>query len=206
MNDTERAYWLAERAGKLTASRMKDAMDFLKSGKPSEKRSAYQRELLAERLTDLSVRHFVTPAMEWGSLQEDAAWRAFEAATGILVSESRFYDHPTIAMCGATPDREIDHDGLGESKCPTTQTFVQWTINGVVPEECKPQMVLQLACTRRRYCKFIAFDPRIKDERRQLFIRDFEPTREEIEVVEDAARTFLSEVETMWEQLTTRAA
>ncbi len=51
---------------------------------------------------------------------------------------------------------------------------------GVIPEKHKPQMVVQLACTGRQWCEFVAFDPRIRDPRRQLFVRRYEPTAEEI--------------------------
>jgi predicted phage-related endonuclease len=203
MTDVERAVWLAERAGKLTASRMRDAMDFKKDKTPSQKRSDYLRDLLAERLTGMTTHHFVTPAMEWGTQQEDAAKVMYETTTGIPVRASRFYDHPTIDAFGATPDGEIDHDGLIETKCPTTGTFVGWVMAGVVPPEYKPQMIAQLACTERRYVTFVAFDPRLREVKRQLFVREFVPTAEEIAEVEDAARAFLSELDAMFDAFVT---
>lgn len=203
VSDAAFASWLQERAGKLTASRMKDAMDFKKDGMPSQKRSDYMRDLLAERLCDATTRHYVTPAMEWGLANEDAAKAFFTKRTGILLRPSRFYEHPTIDACGATPDGEIDHDGLGEVKCPTTSTYVGWLIAGVVPPEHKPQMTLQLACTGRRYVKFIAYDPRIKEEKKQMFVRDFEPPKSEIERVEEAAIKFCDELQALWEKFIT---
>jgi hypothetical protein len=52
----------------------------------------------------------------------------------------------------------------------------------------------------------VSFDPRIKDERRQLFIVCWTPEREEIEAVEQAAREFLEEVEQMFQVLTGKEA
>jgi predicted phage-related endonuclease len=206
MNETERAHWLAERAGKLTASRMADAMAVKKDGTPTEARANLMRDLLAERLTGLTVRHFVTPAMEHGLICEDEAWRAYEASTGNFAQPSRFYEHPTIENFGCTPDREIDADGLGESKCPTTSTFVDWCLKGEVPAKHKPQMLAQLACTGRKWVEFVAYDPRIKSPEGRLFVRRFEPKPEEIEQVEEAARTFLAELDELFFQLTTKAA
>lgn len=199
------AAWLRERAGKLTASRMRDAMDFLKNGNPSAKRSQLMRELLAERLTGDSVRHFVNDAMQWGLEREADARAAYEAETGILVANSGFYDHPRIDNLGATPDGLVP-GGLLETKCPTTAVFVEWVMGGVVPEEHKPQMTIQIACTGRPWCDFAAYDPRIKDPRRQLFIRRFEPSAEEVGKVEAAAEAFLAELDALFEAFTQAAA
>lgn len=202
----ELANWLRARAGKLTASRMRDAMDFLKNGQPSAKRSQLMRELLAERLTGDSVRHFVTDAMQWGLEKEAEAKEAYEAETGILIAEAGFYDHPRIDNLGATPDGLLPGGGLIETKAPTTPVFVEWVMAGVVPEEHKPQMVVQCACTGRAWCDFVAYDPRIRDIRKRLFIRRFEPTAEEVAKVEAAAEQFLSELDAMFDAFTERAA
>lgn len=200
------AAWLRARAGKLTASRMRDAMSFLKNGKPSEARSKLMRELLAERLTGDSVRHFVSDAMAWGLEKECDAKSAYEAHAGIFIREAGFYDHPRIDNLGATPDGLLAHDGLIETKCPTTATMVEWSLAGIVPEEHKPQMIVQIACTGRAWCEFVAYDPRIRDPRRQLFVRRFEPTAVEIECVELAAELFLRELDQMFDLFTTSAA
>lgn len=207
MDSDELAAWLNARAGKLTASRMGDAMLFLKDGKtPSEKRSKLMRELLAERITGDSVRHFVTDAMRWGLEKEAEAAMAYESATGELVAECSFYDHPRIDNFGATPDGLLSGGGLIETKAPTSPTFVEWVMGGVVPAEHKPQMIAQCACTGRKWVEFVAYDPRIKDPRRQLFVRRYEPKPEEIAAVEAAAEQFLAELDRMFEAFTTQAA
>ena len=43
--------WLRDRLGKVTASRVKDVMSKLKSGKESAARATYRMELLAETVT-----------------------------------------------------------------------------------------------------------------------------------------------------------
>jgi hypothetical protein len=48
-------------------------------------------------------------------------------------------------------------------------------------------MLAQLACSGKKWCGFVAYDPRVKEERHRLFMRRFEPTTDEIMEVEDAA-------------------
>jgi len=202
MTAEDKAAWLSARAGKLTASRMADAMARRKDGASAEPRIKLLHELLAERLTGYSVPHVVTPAMEWGLEHEDEAVDLFVEMTGRDVRLSRFYEHPTIENFGATPDRELE-DGLLEVKCPGTTTFVRWVMAGEVPEQHKPQMCAQLLCSGKTWCGFIAYDPRIKDERKRLFLRKYEPTAEELAKVEAAAVEFLAELDAMWDRFVT---
>lgn len=200
------AAWLSARAGKLTASRMRDVLDVRKDGKPAAGRIRLLHEILAERMTGDSVRHFVNDAMQWGLDHEDEAKAAYEAHTGAIIGAAGFFDHPRIDNFGATPDGMLDGGGLIEIKCPTTTTFVQWRMAGVVPEEHKPQMLAQLACTGRAWCEFAAFDPRVRQDSHRLFVRRFEPAAAEIAAIEAAAEAFLAEVDAAWEALTTAAA
>ena len=205
MTAEQKAQWLADRCGKLTASNMARAMAFLKNGNPAAERTKLMQEILAERLTGFSVPHVITPAMEWGTLHEDEAADRFVELTGRDLRLSRFYEHQTIGNFGATPDRELD-DGLVEIKCPTTTTFVQWCIDGIVPMQHRQQMCAQLACSGKKWAGFIAYDPRIKDERKQLFMRKFVPTETDLAEVEQAAITFLNEVDAMFDQFVSAAA
>ena len=205
MQGDELAQWLNSRCGKLTASRMRDAMDFTQKGIPTAKRTQLMRDLLAERLTGDSVRHYVNDAMQWGVEKECDAIAAYEAETGSLVTPAGFFDHPRIDNLGATPDGLLD-DGLIEVKCPQTATFATWRMAGEVPDEHKPQMAVQCSCTGRKWCEFVAFDPRIRNPRHRLFIRRYEPTAEEIAKVEGAAQMFLAELDEMFRVFTEAAA
>lgn len=205
MTAEQKAAWLSARAGKLTASRMADAMNYRKDGKPGADRIKYMRELLAERVTGQSAPHFVSEPMEHGLEYEDEAVDLFVERYGRNVHLSRFYEHPTIENFGATPDRELD-DGLLEVKCPTTSTFLEWVMAGVVPDEYKPQMAAQLLCSGKAWCGFLAYDPRIRDEGKRLFMRKYEPTPEYMAEVEAAAVKFLDELDAMFDQFVTAAA
>ena len=203
MNDAEKAAWLSERCGKLTASRMFAALDMTAKGAEGAKRRALKYELLAERVTGDAVPHHVNSAMQWGLDQEPAAKAAFELATGRLITSCGFFDHPEIQWFGATPDGLLP-DGLIEFKCPTSVTHIQWLLAGGVPEQHRPQILAQLACTGRQHATFVSFDPRVRDPRRQLHVVEWTPKPQEIQEIEEHARKFLAEVEAMFDELTNK--
>lgn len=189
--------WLAQRVGKLTASRMADAMAVLKNGKPAATRAALLKELLAERITGDAVPHFVSGPMKHGIECEPLAKDEYEEFTGEILVPCGFIEHPTIPNFGATPDALRGSDGVAEIKCPQTSTHIEWILAGEVPEQHRPQILAQLACTRRTRALFISFDPRIVGNKR-MFIKEWTPEPEEIAAVECAARDFLAELESMW--------
>jgi len=193
--------WVRERIGKLTASRMGDVMAMTKAGKPSEARTKYLQQLVAERMTDVATDFFVTQAMQWGIDQEAPAAEEYETVTGEIVLPGVWVPHPTIDHAGATPDRFVGADGLLEIKCPATPNFVAWRLSGEIPAQYVAQMTFQLACTRRRWCDFMAFDPRVVNGP-HYWIKRFEPAAEEIERCEAAARAFLDEVDALFTQVT----
>lgn len=189
------------RIGKLTASRMGDAMAFRKDGKPTAERTQYMREVVAERMTDVLVPHYVNAAMQWGIDNEGTAKEAYEKRTGRKIRPAGYIDHPSIEYCGATPDGYVD-DGLIEVKCPTTTVYIAWLMAGTVPDQHIPQMCLQMLCTGKRWCDFVAFDPRMP-EGKTMFIRRFTPTAELLATIEAAAKQFLKECDDLFEAITT---
>ena len=63
--------WLNLRSGKITASRCKDARDFLKSGKPSQKQIAYAAQVAVEKIAGMPVdKVFENWQMKEGHVQE----------------------------------------------------------------------------------------------------------------------------------------
>ena len=192
--------WFNARTGKLTASRMRNAMKYLKGGADSADRKNLKVEILCERLTGDIVDKFVNQAMQWGIEKEPEAKEQYEQKTGRLIKDVGFVDHPKIEFCGASPDGLVD-EGLIEIKCPTTATHLNWILAGVVPDDHKPQMCLQALCTGRPWVDFVSYDPRMPETNR-MFVRRYTPTAEELAEVEAEAVKFLGEVEEMFEQLT----
>lgn len=193
--------WHNARTGKLTASRMAQAMAFLKNGKEAEGRKKLKIEILAERLTNNIVPKFINEAMQHGTETEPMAKEAFEQKTGLLIKDVGFVEHQEIDNFGASPDGFVSDGSLIEIKCPTTMTHLNYLLNNVVPEDYKYQMCVQSLCTGKKDIWFCSFDPRLPEKQR-LFIIKYQPTEEELKEVEKAAIEFLNEVDEMFFKLT----
>ena len=192
--------WIRERIGYLTASNMERAMKFLKDGKTeSAERRKLKIQILAERIADSAVDHYVSDDMQHGLDTEPEAKKRYVQITGTHLVDGGFVRHPKIEFFGATPDAFISFDGLLEIKCPRTETHTGYLLERKVPDQYRPQILAQLACTGRRWADFMSFDPRIPNQKLQSLIVRFQPDREEIEKVEAAAVQFLKEVEEMFE-------
>lgn len=190
--------WVRERIGKLTGSRMKDVLDFTKKGEPGADRKKYLMELVAERMTDAAVDHYVSDDMRFGLEWEAQAIEEYEALSGNIVLPAGWHRHPTIEHFGATPDGFVGDEGTIEVKCPRTTTFLNWKCDGKVPEQHIPQMIVECLVTRRAWCDFVAFDPRIQNPKARIFIRRFTPTPEQFAWIESEAVKFLKEVDDLF--------
>lgn len=194
MNELQGTYeWFNNRIGCLTASHAA-VIPRQKSGKPYKAYDDEMNRIIAERITGLPIGVGTTEAMQWGIDHEDEAKDAYELATGNLVVNTGFILHPTILYFGASPDGLVGDDGLIEIKCPNTVTHLSRIAANVVPEEYKPQMLVQLLCTGRKYVDFVDFDPRIggEYEHLQFWTIRYEPTAEELKEAEERCVEFLT--------------
>ena len=162
--------WHSERCGKVTASRVKDL-----NAKPSKGKAlnALGLTILAERLTGVQKETPTNFAMQWGIDNEPHAIAAYENETGFFVNGTGLIDHPFIEMFGASPDGLVGENGQIEVKCPDTTTHLNTLLTKEVPEEYIPQITSQLACTRREWCDFVSYDPRLGPELQIIIIRVF---------------------------------
>ena len=191
--------WFAQRLGKVTASRLADVMAKIKTGEAAS-RATYRAELVAERLTGKSAEGFTNSAMKWGTDCEPLARSAYEAETGMLVTEVAMITHPSIEMAGASPDGLVDAHGLLEIKCPDTKSHIATMLSGSVPAKYIPQVQWQIACTGRAWCDFVSFDPRLPEEMR-MFLRRVERDNTLIGSLEREVETFLAEIDDTLKQL-----
>jgi putative phage-type endonuclease len=187
------------RAGKVTASKVADVLSKVKSGE-SAGRKNYRMDLVAERLTGKPADSFTNSAMQWGTDQEPFARIAYETYRGLFVEQIPFMDHPTIEWFGCSPDGLIGEDGLLEIKCPNTTTHIEYIQDGKPPSRYIPQMMAQMACTGRKWCDFVSFDPRMPEEL-QLFVVRLNRDDSYIQEMESEVKQFLNEVEQALEQL-----
>lgn len=188
------AEWLVMRTGCATGSRVADVVAKLKKGAYAACRNNYLWEVACERLTGLHQNNFVSPAMEWGTAHESEARAEYEMALGVLVDEIGLAVHPKIKHFSASPDGLVGTDGVLEIKCPNTATHLQWRKAGLPPEEYCPQMLAEIACTERKWCDFVSYDPRLPENLRFFCVR-FQPEQELINLMEKEVEQFLWEVE-----------
>lgn len=194
--------WFAIRLGKVTASRVADVIAKTKTGY-STSRENYMAQLVCERMTNTQAESYNNAAMQWGTDQEPLARAAYEAAKNVLVDEIGFVVHDTIINAGASPDGLVGDDGLIEIKCPNTATHIDTVLSGKVPSKYITQMQWQMACTQRKWCDFVSFDPRMP-EGLQLFIQRVDFDAEYVKMLEAEITGFLAELETKIEKLNER--
>ena len=185
--------WYAIRLGRVTASRVADVIAKTKTGYGAS-RANYMAELICERLTGTKGEPFVSSAMMWGTETEPQARAAYEAKFGDLVTEVGFVPHASLGGSGASPDGLVDVDGLVEIKCPQTATHMDTLLTETVPAKYVTQMQWQMACTGRKWCDFVSYDPRLP-ERMQLFVKRVPRDDVFIEQLEREITSFIKEMD-----------
>jgi putative phage-type endonuclease len=191
--------WFQIRMGKVTASRVADVIAKTKTGY-STSRDNYMAQLVVERLTFTKQESYTNAAMQWGTDTEPFARAAYEATQGVMVEEVGFVRHPTIEWAGASPDGLVGDDGCIEIKCPNTLTMIETLLSQKVPGKYFTQMQFQMACTGRKWCDYVVFDPRMP-EKAQLFVKRVDRDDTYIAEIEAEIIKFLAEVNSQVNQL-----
>ena len=139
-------------------------------------------------------------ALAWGRQTEPAARAAYVFFGGDPIEEVGFIDHPRIPMSGASPDGLVRECGMVEIKCPNTKTHKETLRTKAIPRRYLHQIRWGLACTRRQWCDFISFDPRLPLDD-QFFCQRVHADPDEIKAMEAAVFAFLLELEARLEAL-----
>jgi putative phage-type endonuclease len=185
--------WYAARLGKVTASRIADLMARTKTGYGAS-RANYMAELICERLTGVKADSYINAAMQWGIDNEAGAKAAYSFMTDTVVDDVGFVDHPGIGMAGASPDGLVGADGLIEVKCPNSASHIDTLLSETIDRKYILQMQWQMACTGRKWCDFVSFDPRLPAEM-QLWIKRVPRDGAKINEIHEEVRTFLAELD-----------
>lgn len=188
------AEWYAARCGSLGASALGDMMAKTKDGKPAASRANLRAKLVIERLTGVQEDNFKSAAMQHGIDMEDTARMAYEARTGVFVTQTGLHTHPEIKGTHASPDGLVGDEGLIEIKCPNSATHIDTLKSKKVPTKYLYQMQWQMRCTDRLWCDFVSFDDRLP-ENLQMFLVRIHRDDKQIAILEDEVRKFLAEVE-----------
>lgn len=194
--------WKLARCGSLGASRMADAIARTKTGYGAS-RANLMAELLVERLTGLPTEGFVSSAMQWGTEKEPEARAAYEFRSDFDVAQVGIIPHPTIAGTHASPDGLVGDDGLIEIKCPNTASHVETLLGDNITGKYITQMQWQMACTGRKWCDFVSFDPRMPGSM-SLFVKRVHRDDAMISTLEAEVRKFLEELDSQVTELRQR--
>lgn len=193
MSELQRtAEWFSARCGKATASRIADIVATTKSGWGAS-RGNYAAQLVAERLTGSLCERYESAEMRFGTETEPLARAAYEFYAEADVLEVGFIDHPTIPLSGASPDGMVGEDGLVEIKCPNTATHIDTLLGASIPKRYRLQAQWQLACTGRKWCDVVSFDPRMPEEMK-FWVQRVSFQEGEIALLEADVSKFLIEV------------
>lgn len=184
--------WFSARCGKVTASRVADIIAKTKTGY-STSRANYAAQLITERLTGLPAESFTNAAMQWGTDMEPEARQAYEFYEAVTVEQVGLVLHPTIGDSAASPDGLVGEDGLVEIKCPNTATHIETLLGRSVPAKYITQMMWQMACTGRKWCDFVSYDPRMPESMR-FFCQRVQRDEAVIADLEAEVIAFLKEV------------
>jgi hypothetical protein len=184
--------WVAARLGRLTASRVSEALSTLKKGGESAGRRNVRIQLVLERMTGRCQEDgFTSFDMERGIELEPDARAAYEADTGIMVESVGFVMHDDL-MAGCSPDG-LTADGLIEIKCPKAATHLDY-LRGELPREYWLQIVHGLWLTGRAWGDFVSYHPdfpeSVRMKRTRILAADVDLLAHELNV-----RNFLTEVE-----------
>jgi putative phage-type endonuclease len=154
--------WLEARRGKITGTGFAKVLS-----KRGNTRKDYMRQLVLERKTGVITESFKSEAMEWGNAIEPQAREYYESAMQEEVLEVGFIEHEGVdfkGYVGVSPDGLINGDGFIEIKCPDSKTHLDYIAKNKLPTKYKPQVQGILWVTKRNFCDFISFDPRVEKQ------------------------------------------
>ncbi|EJF81754.1 putative phage-type endonuclease [Bartonella doshiae] len=124
------------------------------------------------------------------------------------VTRCGFIQHPTMEMAGASPDGFVGEDGLVEIKCPQSANHLRFFMDGNIKPEYIAQIQFQMACTGRKWCHFVSYNPQFvgRSTRLRMKIKRILRDKKHIEEINKAVETFLAEIDQDMKQILARAA
>lgn len=153
------AEWLAIRAGKVTASELKNLLTPQFSIRKGEMPLTYLYKKVAEgfRGKPLEDEDFSTFNTENGQMLEDEARKfyCFNFDHAKLV-DAGFVEHDD-GRFGCSPDALVGDDSGLEIKCPMSKTHVKYLLNGTLPDDYAPQVHGSIYATGRKSWQFMSY-------------------------------------------------
>ena len=171
---------LSDRPKSGPGSKTKFVYDF---SKLSDGAITYVREKVSEILTGTSRNSAYSYAVFWGTEHEDEAREYFAQKTGFNVEKVGFFKFTDHA--GGSPDGFVNDDAILEIKCPfDSKNHIgylmltdQWDLKALYFDhwvQCQANMLF----TDRNMCHFVAYDPRMKDDKHKMVHIQITPDNE----------------------------
>jgi len=180
--------WWADKLGKVGSSKISAVM----AGGKGVTRRNYMVDLLYQRLNHKYKDSYKNDSIDWGTESESLARCVYE------VEEIDGFPHPTIPMCGASPDGLVMENGkvigLLEIKCPDTTTHIDFVHDSKIPRQYELQMTWQMICAGQKWCDYVSYDPRIPGSKNYKCVRFYYDEKLACEITE-AVVQFLSELD-----------
>jgi putative phage-type endonuclease len=194
--------WFEMRKGKITSSEIYKIMG--EKGL-SETAKSYLLERVVEFYGGFSEPAHGT-ALDWGTELEPVAIEYYEQLKNTKVEKASFI--PADQHYGGSPDGLIPTDGIIEVKCPykSANHFKHGLIKDaakfrkVVPNYYY-QCISNMICAGAKWCDFISFDPRVKEEyqmftfRLELDEKEAEAVRERVKLAVEYMEALKTEIE-----------
>jgi predicted phage-related endonuclease len=168
---------------------------FRPDGKDQERpgHQPHQSAGVAGRVTGQPVETYRNAAMDRGTEIEGEARDAYSFETGLTVDECGSIDHPTIAMCAASPDGLVGAVGLVEIKCHAAMAkHLDALRTGSHAQEYRWQLQHQMMVTGREWVDAVSYDPRYPEGLQLAIKRVF---RDEAAIAELVAEIAAGEAE-----------
>lgn len=185
--------WYQARVGRVTGSRAKLLTSFNKDKSESAGRRDYRMQLVLERIVGQPQEDgYVNADMQRGIDLEPAAFAAYEALTGEVVSRIGFAQHDEL-MAGCSPDGLVGEHGLLSIKCPRPANHFAYIKAKMLPDEHKIQCVHECWITGAKWVDFLSFCPALP--KLETFLVRYQRNEAELAAHELIVRQFLREVE-----------
>lgn len=198
--------WFSARCGIVTGSNLWKVMNFVAKGsvkrgdkriESSEVREQYKEQIVAEIMTGIPKRNYVSPYMDEGRENEPLARAAYMMYTGELVETTGLVLHPTMDRFGSSPD-SFSKEGVQEYKCPTQETHVRMVLrhmqHGMIPpgpkhdEEYIYQVDAEILCCEKEWCDFATFCPAMSRDYQLFAVRRYRDEQRMKDIEESVAR------------------
>lgn len=192
--------WLAERAGKVSASNFH--LIFTATGKKTtgKTRETYKYKLAAERITGKVEDSFKSAAMERGNELEQEARLHFEIAHNAFVYQVGMVYLDQWKQISCSPDGLIGEDSGIEIKCPLAHTHARYLDKNVLPSAYKQQVQGCMWVTGRTTWTFMSYHPEM-----QPLVMTIDRDDEYIRELAEAVTSFNNQVTSLVSKLTLKS-